>query len=74
MIERGSGTRRIPAKSFPIMRTRSPVVALLSGAVLAIGLLQIVRAAVTGGGALLWIMGVAFIVAGGGRLYIWFRD
>ncbi len=56
------------------MRTRSPVIALLSGAVLAIGLLQIVRAAVTGGGALLWTMGVAFIVAGGGRLYIWFRD
>jgi len=56
------------------MRTRSPVVALLSGAVLAVGLLQIVRAAVTGAGALLWILGVAFIVAGAGRLYIWFRD
>ncbi len=56
------------------MGTRSLVVALLSGAVLAIGLAQIVRAAVTGAGPLLWILGVAFIIAGGGRLYIWFRD
>ena len=40
---------------------------------MAIGLAQIVRAAVSGGGPVAYVVGVAFVIAGGGRLYLWFR-
>ncbi len=55
------------------MGSRSTAVAVLSGVVLALGVAQLVRAAVTGANALAWIIAVAFIIAGGGRLYLWFR-
>jgi uncharacterized membrane protein HdeD (DUF308 family) len=41
--------------------------------VLAIGIAQIVRAAATGAGIISWLVGVAFIIAGGGRLMLWFK-
>ena len=55
------------------MGSRSPVIAVLSGVVLALGVAQVVRAAASGANALAWIIGVAFIIAGAGRLYLWFR-
>ena len=55
------------------MGNRSTAIAVLSGVVCALGVAQVVRAAVTGANALAWIIGVAFVIAGAGRLYLWFR-
>lgn len=55
------------------MGSRFSAAAVLSGAVLAIGIAQIVRAAASGAGVISWLVGVAFIIAGGGRLVLWFK-
>lgn len=41
---------------------------------MALGLAQIIRAIVSGGGPVAYVIGLAFIIAGAGRLYLWFRD
>ncbi len=46
----------------------------LSGAILVIGIAQLVRAAVLGGGPIAWVVGLAFVVAGAGRLWLWWRE
>jgi len=56
------------------MGTRSTAVAVLSGVVMALGVAQIIRAAVGGGGPVAYVVGLAFMIAGGGRLYLWYRD
>ena len=40
---------------------------------MALGIAQVVRAAVAGAGPVAYVIGVAFIIAGAGRLYLWFR-
>lgn len=55
------------------MRPRATATLVLSGALVAIGVAQVVRSAITGAGVLSWIIGVLFAVAGGGRLWIWWR-
>lgn len=55
------------------MGTRSTAVAVLSGVVMALGLVQIIRTIVSGGGPVAYVVGLAFVIAGGGRLYLWFR-
>ena len=71
----GQGVRRLPGPLLhpPDMGNRSTLIAIFSGVVLALGVAQVVRAAATGANALAWIIGVAFIIAGAGRLYLWFR-
>ena len=56
------------------MGTRSTAVAVLSGVVMALGLAQIIRTVVSGGSPIAYVVGLAFMIAGGGRLYLWFRD
>ncbi len=46
----------------------------LSGAILVIGIAQLVRAVVLGGGPIAWVVGLAFVVAGAGRLWLWWRE
>jgi hypothetical protein len=55
------------------MGSRSTAVAVLSGAVMVLGLLQVIRAASAGAGPVAYVVGAAFMIAGGGRLYLWFR-
>lgn len=55
------------------MRTRATATIVLSGALVAIGVAQVVRAAITGASVLAWVIGVLLAVAGGGRLWIWWR-
>jgi hypothetical protein len=47
---------------------------LLSGALVVIGVLQLVRAAVATAGPVAWVVGAAFVVAGVGRLWLWWRQ
>lgn len=56
------------------MDGREIATVLLSGALIVIGVLQVVRAAVAGAGPVPWVIGAAFIVAGGGRLWLWWRQ
>ncbi len=70
----GGPGNRTPHTVFPRMGTRSTAVAVLSGVVMALGLAQIIRAIVSGGGPVAYVIGLAFIIAGAGRLYLWFRD
>jgi uncharacterized membrane protein HdeD (DUF308 family) len=46
----------------------------LSGVVLVLGITQVVRAASAGAGPVAWLIGVALVVAGGGRLFLWWRQ
>lgn len=68
----GSGNRA-PHGVAPAMGSRSAAIALLSGVVMALGIAQVVRAAVAGAGPVAYVIGLAFIIAGAGRLYLWFR-
>ena len=69
----GGPGNRAPHDVIPCMGTRSTAVAVLSGVVMALGLVQIIRTIVSGGGPVAYVVGLAFVIAGGGRLYLWFR-
>jgi len=69
----GGPGNRAPRDVIPTMGSRSTAVAVLSGAVMVLGLLQIIRAAAAGAGPVAYVVGAAFMIAGGGRLYLWFR-
>ena len=56
------------------MDGREAATVVLSGALVVLGVAQVVRAAVTGAGPVAWIVGIAFIVAGAGRLGVWWRQ
>jgi hypothetical protein len=56
------------------MDGREMATVALSGAILVIGIAQLVRAAVLGGGPIAWVVGLAFVVAGAGRLWLWWRE
>lgn len=56
------------------MDARATATVVLSGAILALGVVQIARCAATGAGVVGWILGVALVIAGGGRLWLWWRQ
>ena len=56
------------------MDPRAIATVALSGVILALGVVQLVRCAVTGAGAVAWVLGVAVVIAGGGRLWLWWRQ
>jgi len=56
------------------MDGRAIATIVLSGLILALGVIQLVRCAVTGASAVAWILGVALVIAGGGRLWLWWRQ
>ena len=56
------------------MDPRAIATVALSGVILALGVVQLVRCAVTGAGAVAWVLGVALVIAGGGRLWLWWRQ
>ena len=70
----GGPGNRAPRTVCPRMGTRATAVAVLSGVVMALGVAQIIRAIVSGGGPVAYVVGLAFVIAGGGRLYLWYRD
>ena len=53
---------------------REMATVVLSGAILAIGIAQLVRAVAYGAGPIAWVVGLAFVVAGAGRLWLWWRQ
>jgi len=56
------------------MDGREMATVALSGAILVIGIAQLVRAVVLGGGPIARVVGLAFVVAGAGRLWLWWRE
>ena len=56
------------------MDARATATIRLSSVILVLGLVQIGRAASAGAGVVAWIVGVALVVAGGGRLWLWWRQ
>lgn len=53
---------------------REMATVVLSGAILVIGIAQLVRAVAYGAGPIAWVVGLAFVVAGAGRLWLWWRQ
>jgi hypothetical protein len=58
----------------PGLDGREMATVVLSGAILVIGIAQLARAAAFGGGPIAWVIGLAFVVAGAGRLWLWWRQ
>lgn len=56
------------------MDARATATVVLSGAILALGVVQLGRCAASGAGVIAWVLGVALVVAGGGRLWLWWRQ
>ncbi|MSO44473.1 MAG: hypothetical protein EXQ74_04060 [Thermoleophilia bacterium] len=56
------------------MGGRAIATIILSGVVLVIGVAQAVRLMVIGGNPFGYVVAVAFIIAGGGRLWVWWRS
>lgn len=56
------------------MDSREVTTVALSGVILVLGITQVVRAAAAGAGPVAWLIGVALVVAGGGRLFLWWRQ
>lgn len=69
----GGPGNRAPHGVAPTMGSRSVAIAVLSGVVMALGIAQVVRAVAAGAGPVAYVIGLAFIIAGAGRLYLWFR-
>jgi hypothetical protein len=56
------------------MDSREVATVVLSGAVLVLGIIQIARSAAAMAGPVAWVLGIALVVAGGGRLWLWWRQ
>lgn len=56
------------------MDARATATVVLSGAILALGVVQLARCAASGASVIAWLLGVALVVAGGGRLWLWWRQ
>lgn len=55
------------------MDSREFTTVALSGVILVLGVVQVARAAAAGAGPVAWLIGVALVVAGAGRLFLWWR-
>ena len=55
------------------MDSREVTTVALSGAVAVLGITQVVRAAAYGAGPVAWLIGVALVIAGAGRIFLWWR-
>ncbi len=56
------------------MDARATATVALSGIILVLGLVQLVRCAVSGASVVGWLLGVALVIAGAGRLWLWWRQ
>jgi uncharacterized membrane protein HdeD (DUF308 family) len=56
------------------MHARETATIVLSGVIMVLGLVQIGRAASAGAGVVAWVIGIALVVAGAGRLWLWWRQ
>lgn len=56
------------------MHARATATIVLSAVIMALGLVQVGRAASAGAGVVAWIIGIALVAAGAGRLWLWWRQ
>lgn len=56
------------------MDSREFTTVALSGVILVLGVTQVARAAAAGAGPVAWLIGVALVVAGAGRIFLWWRQ
>lgn len=56
------------------MDARATATIILSSVIMVLGLIQLGRAALGGAGIVAWVIGIALVVAGAGRLWLWWRQ
>lgn len=56
------------------MDARATATIILSSVIMVLGLIQLGRAASGGAGIVAWVIGIALVVAGAGRLWLWWRQ